>query len=188
VYFLGGMLSQWPSSAFYGRLPYLNANRKEGESILAPFDVELKFNCAEQYMMASKAMMFEDHEALVNICSSTDPATQKRLGRSVKRFDPGIWNAHARHIVTIGNFYKFTQCEQARIFLESIGDRYLVEGAHYDPVWGVGLAWNDDAILDSNNWKGTNWLGESIMAVRDARVNHAADADPWKIIFKWQTP
>ena len=48
------------------------------------------------------------------------------------------------------------------------GDLYLVEGAWYDRVWGVGLAWDDDRILDVNNWQGTNWLGETLMRVRAA--------------------
>jgi ribA/ribD-fused uncharacterized protein len=41
-----------------------------------------------------------------------------------------------------------------------------VEASPKDKVWGVGLHFTDDAILDEKNWKGTNWLGEAIMQVR----------------------
>lgn len=55
-------------------------------------------------------------------------------------------------------------------YMKSFGDRYIVEGAHYDPVWGVKLAWNDPAIIDPVNWRGTNWLGEVLMEVRKRLV------------------
>ena len=58
----------------------------------SPFTVDLvEYNCAEQFMMTSKARLFGDDTALSAILASTDPREQKRLGRQVRHFDPAIW-------------------------------------------------------------------------------------------------
>ena len=116
--------------------------------------------------MASKALLFGDHQAFEHIMAATHPRDQKELGRTVRGFDLNTWNEHARDIVYRGNLAKFSQDDDLREYLMSTDDRYLVEGAWYDTVWGVGLAWDDDQILDPVNWKGTNWLGEALMNVR----------------------
>jgi ribA/ribD-fused uncharacterized protein len=156
VYFVGSPFSQW----WIGK-PF------SGELIVGEFagvvDVS---NCAEQYMMASKASLFGDREALDAIQATNDPKEQKAIGRRIKNFDAEKWAAVARDCVTQGNIYKFTQDEDLGRYLLSTGDKTLVEGAWYDPVWGVKLAWDDPAILDEANWQGTNWLGECLMRVR----------------------
>lgn len=158
VYFLNGPFSQWHPSEFGGLI---------GERWL-------DFHCAEQYMMARKAHLFGDYFTLDDIMAVEQkkdwreaPKACKNLGRQVRNFDLDIWNAHARSIVYQGNIYKFSDNDKLAKRLTDTGDKILVEGAHYDPVWGVGLAWNDPAILDEANWKGTNWLGKALMGVRD---------------------
>lgn len=42
----------------------------------------------------------------------------------------------------------------------------LVEGSLHDSVYGVGIYWNDDLILDEANWRGTNLLGIALITVR----------------------
>jgi ribA/ribD-fused uncharacterized protein len=154
VYFLTGPFSQWHPSEFM--------------AALTPGGREMRFSHAEQYMMAGKAMLFEDHEILAKIMDAGHPRDQKELGRMVRGFDPVIWDQNAREIVYRGNMAKFSQDDEIRDYLLATGDRHLVEGAWYDPVWGVALAWDDDRILDQTNWKGTNWLGETLMQVREA--------------------
>ena len=54
---------------------------------LSPFIVNLvEYNCAEQFMMASKARLFGDDTSLSAILASDDPRDQKRLGRQVRHF------------------------------------------------------------------------------------------------------
>ena len=38
----------------------------------------------------------------------------------------------------------------------------------------------DDEILDSKNWKGTNWLGEEIMKVREKIKRETIKEKKWK--------
>jgi len=82
------------------------------------------------------------------------------------RFAADAWDPQAREIVFRGNLAKFGQAENLRTYLLATGDLTLVERAHYDPVWGVGLAWDDPQIVDPANRQGINWLGEALMRVR----------------------
>lgn len=41
------------------------------------------------------------------------------------------------------------------------GRRVFVEGSRRDRVWGVGLDWKSQEILEKNNWRGSNRLGEA---------------------------
>lgn len=154
LYFVGGPFSQWFRSPFQCKLP------------IAADAPMLDFNCAEQYMMACKAALFADWDALDDVMKTDNPSEQKSIGRRVKGFDPELWAKGARECVKLGNYAKFSQNEKLGRFLLATGDKILVEGAHYDPVWGVKLAWDDPLILDEANWKGTNWLGECLMATR----------------------
>lgn len=154
VYFLSGPFSQW-----YNRQMIIPFNGRD----------QIFYHC-EQYMMASKALLFDDQETLDLILKEKSPAECKKLGRKVKKFDISKWQANARNIVTEGNRYKFRNHEDLKEYILSTGNRKLVEAAHYDPVWGVGLSQDDDNILFESNWKGTNWLGQCLMTVREELI------------------
>ena len=66
----------------------------------SPFIVDfVEYNCAEQFMMASKARLFGDDTALSAILASHDPREQKRLGRRVRQFDHELWQSLSVSIV-----------------------------------------------------------------------------------------
>lgn len=148
IYFLNGPFSQWFPSKF-----------KDSYGV--------EYNCCEQYMMANKAKVFGDFDILGEIMEAESPRLQKSLGRKVKNFDEIEWNKYNEQIVVRGNFHKFTQNKNLRNFMIGTEDKILVEGAWYDHIWGVGLAWNDPMILDEKNWNGKNLLGKSLMIVRE---------------------
>jgi ribA/ribD-fused uncharacterized protein len=174
IYFLNGPFSQWYPTNF------VMSMKPDGEQYL--------FNCAEQYMMAGKAILFGDEETFLKIMAVQQtadwhyaPKAQKELGRKVKNFDPKVWDDAARRIVFQGNWAKFTQNAVIKKRLLETSPYTLVEGAHYDKVWGVGLAWNDPKIIDHNNWLGLNWLGYTLEAVRLAIQEHDGEStfDPF---------
>ena len=151
VFFWGGICSQWAKSEF----------TIEG----------VTYNCAEQYMMAKKALLFGDGEAHAKIMSKKNPRDQKALGRKVRGFNSDEWNEVCRDYVYEANYAKFTQNPAMLSELESYGDKELVEASPYDKVWGIGMHWEDDGVEDKANWKGSNWLGEALMQVRDTLKN-----------------
>ena len=128
---------------------------------------EEKYNCCEQYMMARKARLFGDSLSAIRITDSKSPSEQKSLGRKVKNFDKDKWEAIAQDVVYRANYAKFSQNEDCKQQLLATGDKIIVEASPYDCVWGVGLSCDDPKVLDSKNWRGTNWLGEAIMKVRE---------------------
>ena len=129
---------------------------------------EKVYDCCEQYMMAMKAKLFHDDEKLSRIMeASNDPRLQKKLGRQVKGFNLEVWEKNAKDIVYAANWAKFSQHKNLRKSLLSTGDKVIVEASPYDKVWGVAMKANDPDILDPDKWRGTNWLGEVLMKVRD---------------------
>lgn len=134
---------------------------------------DVEYNCAEQYMMAQKAIIFGDLDIYDQIMESDDAATQKKLGRIVENFDKDIWeedeeNGYPRcwNIVWRANMAKFSQNPHFLQDLLNTGNKLLVEASPYDTIWGVGMGAENPRILNPENWNGTNWLGEVLTNVR----------------------
>ena len=169
VFFLTGPFSQWNESPFRAALPAIDG--------LCAASPDMDFNCGEQFMMAGKAWLFGDTQTLEKIMAVTPtsgfsnaiPKAQKKLGREVQGFRPEIWSTHDTAIVRAGNMAKFAQNPRHLKALAWTKNRVLVEGADYDPIWGVGLAWNNPSIANPANWKGLNKLGYVLMDVRAAQ-------------------
>jgi len=153
TFFWNGPLSQWEPAYF----------ELDG----------VEYNCAEQYMMAEKARLFDDDQSLEEIMDSDDPAAQKKLGRLVQGFEQDEWeededNGYPRcwNIVWRGTMAKFSQNPHLLQELLATGDTLCVEASPYDTVWGVGLKASDPHIQNPENWRGTNWLGETLTVAR----------------------
>lgn len=130
----------------------------------------VKYNTAEQFMMAMKATHFKDEESLEKIMKERDPRKQKLLGKKVKNFDTESWNKVAKGYVRLGNYAKFSDPELKKFILET-GNREIVEASPYDRIWGIGLGEDDPDALDKTKWLGTNWLGEVLVSVREQLRN-----------------
>jgi len=128
---------------------------------------DVEFNCCEQFMMAEKAKLFNDKDALEKIMKSSFPRDQKALGRRVSNFNKEKWNEVCREIVYNGNYAKFIQHNDLKLKLLETGDKIIVEASPFDRIWGIGLGEKDERCLDPKKWRGTNWLGEAIMDVRN---------------------
>ncbi|PCE30327.1 NADAR family protein [Burkholderia ubonensis] len=128
---------------------------------------DVTFNCVEQFMMYSKALLFDDRATAEAILASTSPREQKRLGRSVRGFDEARWLKVREPIVFVGCREKFRQNEAFATVLRATGSTILVEASLYDRVWGVGLGEHDPRIGDPSAWQGLNLQGNALMRVRD---------------------
>jgi len=155
TFFWKGPISQWSKSPFMAL---------DG----------LMYNCAEQYMMAQKAMLFKDQDTFKKIMATTDPKEQQSLGRSVKNFNQLIWDTYSTLIVSTGNLLKFSQNEKHRQALLDTGDTILVEASSKDCVWGVGLSEDDPAIQDMATWMGENRLGFILTWCKETIIDEIA--------------
>lgn len=129
---------------------------------IAPFTCRtLKFNCIEQYMMWSKAILFGDRDAAMAILATPDPAEQKRLGRTVRGFNEKTWSFASPTFVREGLVAKFSQNQECYDILMAARGHFLVEASPYDKVWGAGLAVSDPRLETHapSEWPGENRLG-----------------------------
>lgn len=134
----------------------------------APFEVDGdRFLTSEHWMMAQKALLFDDQEIYDKILEAPSPKYVKGLGRQVRGFKQDIWEENRYRIVCEGNFYKFSQNLELKWFLLGTGKRVIVEASPVDKIWGIGLAEKDRKIHDVNQWDGLNLLGFALMEVRD---------------------
>ena len=128
---------------------------------------EIEYNCAEQFMMHKKAILFGDTEVAGLIMEQTDPKKQKFLGRQVRGFDQQQWMNVCVDVMVPGLVSKFTQDEDLlRIILET-KDAILVEASPLDKIWGIGMDRKDPDATDPTKWKGLNLLGDALMRARD---------------------
>ncbi|WP_337102859.1 NADAR family protein [Paenibacillus sp. YIM B09110] len=143
-------LSQWWDSPF----------RVEGE----------QYSCAEQYMMAEKARLFDDEEMLEAIMKAKHPKEMKNYGRAVKGFDVEIWESRCYDFVLQGNLAKFGQNAELLNFMKSSKNRIFVEASPVDRIWGIGLSKDHPDVNNPLLWQGKNLLGFALTEVRD-RLN-----------------
>jgi ribA/ribD-fused uncharacterized protein len=127
----------------------------------------LMYSCAEQYMMAQKAQIFEDKEIEKKIMETSDPKQIRLLGRKVKNFDEDTWNQLRYSVVLNGNYYKFAQNREMRKILLATNDKILVEASPLDTIWGIGYSESNPNVTSPQNWRGLNLLGFALMEVRD---------------------
>jgi len=125
------------------------------------------FNCAEQFMMHGKALLFGDLEIAQQILAAAHPKQHKELGRNVKSFNDEIWKTRRLEIVKAGNRAKFIQNEELRALLLATKGTQLVEASPYDRIWGIGLAATDPRAQDPKTWCGQNLLGKILTELRD---------------------
>lgn len=128
---------------------------------------EETYNSAEQFMMASKARLFNDEETFQKIMDATEPNTCKYLGRQVKDFDSKEWDRACYNIVLLGNYNKFTQNEDLKKELLATGDKILVEASPYDHIWGIAMSKDHPDCGNPSKWKGTNLLGFALTEVKE---------------------
>ena len=139
---MGSVFSQWAKTTFK--------------------DIEGRiFNTAEQFMFFHKAKLFNDLNIMEEIMKTKDPKKQKALGRKVKNFSEEKWNEYKLDIVTLGNFYKFSQNEEALKEMFRY-EQSFVEASPVDNIWGIGLHWNDPLAENKKTWKGQNLLGKAL--------------------------
>ncbi len=127
----------------------------------------IKFTSMEQYMMYSKAILFNDKKTADKILTSNNCGKIKSLGREVHNFNDKIWDKNKKNIVIKGLMAKFEYNLELRNELLKTGNKILVECAVGDRIWGIGLGMKDEKRFDVEKWRGQNLLGQCLMIVRE---------------------
>lgn len=127
----------------------------------------ITYSCAEQFMMAEKARLFEDKEMEEKILKAGHPKEMKALGRLVRNFDKEKWDLSCFSIVEKGNMAKFSQNPELWNFIKHTNKRILVEASPRDRIWGIGMGKTNPEAENPMKWKGTNLLGFALTRVRD---------------------
>jgi ribA/ribD-fused uncharacterized protein len=165
----GGAVPKW--LMFWGHRP--QADGSVGKGCLSQwwpcrFTVDgVDYASAEHWMMAAKARLFEDHDAVPRILAAGTPAEAKTLGRLVRGFDEQAWAARRFDLVVQGNVAKFGQDAALRGFLLATARRVLVEASPRDRIWGIGLGAANERATVPEQWRGLNLLGFALMEARE---------------------
>lgn len=127
----------------------------------------ITFFNTEQAFMWEKAIFFGDMETAKKIVETPKPSENKALGRQVKNFNTEKWSSVSFDIMVDVNYAKFSQDRHSKELLLSTGDKVLVETNPADSIWGIGLHWSNDDVLNESKWQGENLLGKALMVVRE---------------------
>jgi hypothetical protein len=155
---------------FYGHQP--RADGQLADSCFSQWwpcrfeEAGITYSSAEQFMMAGKARLFGDADALGQILSEPSPAKAKAIGRRVQKFDSAVWERHRFDLVTVGNVAKFGGDAALREYLLATADELLVEASPRDRIWGVGLARDNPLVHQPSRWRGRNLLGFALVRAR----------------------
>jgi|APSaa5957512622_1039677.scaffolds.fasta_scaffold44851_3 ribA/ribD-fused uncharacterized protein len=127
---------------------------------------EVIYENAEQYMMSQKALLFNDKNMYKQIMKTNNCNLIKKYGRRVKNFDNDIWLKNCYQIISIGNYFKFSQNNELKKKLLLTGDKILAEASPFDKLYGIGMLATDARKVSIDEWEGKNLLGKALMDVR----------------------
>lgn len=141
----------------------------------SPFRVDgQQFNCAEQYIMWSKAVTMGDDATRQQIMATLDPQKQKALGKQVHPWKDALWKRRREPVMVAAARAKFTQDPVLSERLLKTYPRRLAEASPSDLIYGIGLAPNDERAQDPKNWKGENMLGRVLEQIRQELLDSEA--------------
>ena len=124
---------------------------------------------SEKMLFLKMANLFDDEDSMKKIEAESDPRIIKNLSKNITNVDRDKWNSSIKELVTPILMDKFSQNPHLLQWLQSTGDRRLVEAAGpHDKVWGNGLRLSDPNVSMPDHWTGDNLQGQMLMDVRKA--------------------
>ena len=91
----------------------------------APFSIDdITYPTAEHWMMAAKARLFRDDQALAAVLAANSPTDAKAVGRAVRGYREQDWAAARFDLVVGGSVAKFRQNPDLADFLRGTGRRF----------------------------------------------------------------
>ncbi|KAJ3235095.1 hypothetical protein HDU81_000842 [Chytriomyces hyalinus] len=135
------------------------------------------FQSSEQVIFAAcKAGLFQDEVALAEAISTPEmsPSQAKYLGRNVENFVDSVWKTNAAWLSDVAILIKCLQNPGVMEELVRTRGLMIAEASRRDLVWGIGAEASHPASLDPSKWRGKNWLGQSLVRVREFLLQEEA--------------
>ena len=132
-----------------------------------PCDISVfgqSYHSLEQCFQHQKALHMQKPREAMRIMHAKLPSECKWIGDNIKVTDDN-WVAASKDIMYKASKAKFNQNLRVRNFLTSTGDSVLAEASR-DVFWGTGLKLDDPTNGERDKWQGNNWLGTTLMRVR----------------------
>ena len=132
------------------------------------FEVDgVTYKDSEQYMMAQKALLFDDVDTYKKILNANTPEEYKKLGRQITPYVDEKWAAVRKDVCKRGVMAKFMQNEDIRTKILSTENRPIFEASPLDSIWGIGVDEATASKMNIDEFQGQNLLGKLLMEVRD---------------------
>lgn len=112
------------------------------------------YRTSEHYFQAHK--FATGSEPFMQILNAKYPMEAANLGRTLRPFNPKIWEAVRDDVMYTAIFYKFTQNPDIMASLVSTKTAKLIENSPIDYYWGCG-----------KDGSGQNKLGHTLMKLRE---------------------
>lgn len=147
---------------------FRNTNPELSNLYIAPFEIDgVTYYSVEHYFMFQKAKRFDpDGDAIKKMGNDCTPAKMKKLGKEVENFNSDVWDKEGRVHMFHALTAKFTQNTELQRILLFTNYNLIGEASPFDRRWGIGLGVSNKNVYDPTQWKGTNWMGALMMAVR----------------------
>jgi hypothetical protein len=131
------------------------------------------FTSVEQYFVYHKAVTFDKKNLDIQnkILRETNPVSVKRLGRSIRNFNEGVWKTKRLDIMQNGLLLKFRQNPKLGQLLMETGNKSLFEASPFDKIWGIGLSADTASGLSLSKYPGSNLLGKTLEDVRSILID-----------------
>lgn len=166
-------------------LDYINIKSCLNKKNNSPFTVDTDdYFCLEQYIVAQKALMFNNDDIFNQIIETKNIDKVLVLDQSITNIDRALWSHYYYTICLTGNYYKFSQNIEMRNYLLSTDGQLIIEG------YSSNILNNEDFDLrkNLNNYIGENIEGFALMEVRDElmRLYKYFDLIDWRKFKEYQ--
>ena len=135
------------------------------------------YTSTEQFIQITKASLFPGNDELIKqMTNQHDPLKLKNLGQKVSNFNKKTWSESAEGLLYGGLKQKFIENDDCLDFLDSTGNKLIVEASPTDRLFGIGRPITFQGLEDTTTHQGTNIQGHMLMNIRQELLYQEHDS------------
>ena len=136
------------------------------------------YTSSEQFIQITKASLFPGNDDLIKqMKGEHDPLQLKNLGKRVSNFNKKTWTEMAEGLLYNGLKQKFIENDYCLDFLDSTGEKLIVEASPSDRLFGIGRPITFEGLEDVQTHQGSNIQGNMLMNIRQELLYQNKDED-----------